>query len=328
MLDGPSSAGPTMSPRTAPASIEVSCPGSPTRMSRACGRTASSNRAIWESETIEVSSTITTSWGSRLPRWWRKRLWLSGRQPSRRCRVEALAARSWARTASLASSSSAASWTASSRRAAATAVGAASAMRGWGRPAASACSASSATMRATVVVLPVPGPPATTAKRWRTAAAPAARWRSSGSPGKSRARPSASTALVDVCGRLGAERLEVGGDLALLAPVAVEVERGADEAQRPVRSTLFAYRDEVAGLQSFGPRRDRRPGQRRQVDGLLGVDRRGLADGGEVDVDVAEARPAHGERRRQRDLLVVVRRRAPPAGARRGRRRRRARRRR
>ena len=90
-----------MSPRTAPASIEVSCPGSPTSTSRACGRTASTSRAMSESETIEVSSTITTSWGRRLPRWWRKRLWLSGRQPRSRCRVEACAASSCARTASL-----------------------------------------------------------------------------------------------------------------------------------------------------------------------------------------------------------------------------------
>ena len=112
--------------------------------------------------------------------------------------------------------------------------------------------------------------------------------------------------LVDVGGRLGAERLQVGGDLSLLAPVAVEVQRGADEAQRPVRSPLFADRDEVALFEPLDPRVDRRPGQRGEVDGLLGVDRRGLADGGEVDVDVAEARPAHGERRRQRDLLVVV----------------------
>ena len=47
-----------MSPSTAPASIDVSCPGSPTRMSRASGRTASTSRAISESETIDVSSTI------------------------------------------------------------------------------------------------------------------------------------------------------------------------------------------------------------------------------------------------------------------------------
>ena len=121
--------------------------------------------------------------------------------------------------------------------------------------------------------------------------------------------------LVDVRRRLDAERLEVGGDLALLAPVAVEVQRGADQAQRPVRSTLFPDGDELARLQSLDPRADPRPCQRGEVDGLLGVDRRSLADGGEVDVDVAEARPAHGERRGQRDLLVgVARQRRQPAG--------------
>ena len=61
LIWGRSAAGPTMSPSTAPASIEVSWPGSPTRISLASRRTASVRRAIRESETIEVSSTITTS---------------------------------------------------------------------------------------------------------------------------------------------------------------------------------------------------------------------------------------------------------------------------
>ena len=61
LMRGPVAAGPTMSPSTAPASIEVSWPGSPTRISRASRRTASVSRAISESETIDVSSTITTS---------------------------------------------------------------------------------------------------------------------------------------------------------------------------------------------------------------------------------------------------------------------------
>ena len=63
-----SAAGPTMSPSTAPASTEASCCGSPTRMRRASGRTASASFAICDSETIEVSSTTTTSCGSRFPR--------------------------------------------------------------------------------------------------------------------------------------------------------------------------------------------------------------------------------------------------------------------
>ena len=60
-----SAAGPTMSPSTAPASIEASWAGSPTSTSRACGLSASSSLAISDSDTIDVSSTITTSWGSR-----------------------------------------------------------------------------------------------------------------------------------------------------------------------------------------------------------------------------------------------------------------------
>ena len=52
-------------------------------------RTASTSLAISDSDTIDVSSTTTTSCGSRLLRSWRKRLRLPGRQPSSRCRVDA-----------------------------------------------------------------------------------------------------------------------------------------------------------------------------------------------------------------------------------------------
>ena len=51
------------------------------------GGTASSNRAINESETMEVSSTTTTSYGSRFSRLWRNRVRLPGLKPSRRCSV-------------------------------------------------------------------------------------------------------------------------------------------------------------------------------------------------------------------------------------------------
>ena len=56
------------SPSTAPASTDASWSGSPTSTSRACGRTASSRRAIIVSDTIDVSSTTTTSNGSRWSR--------------------------------------------------------------------------------------------------------------------------------------------------------------------------------------------------------------------------------------------------------------------
>jgi hypothetical protein len=48
-------------------------------------------------------------------------------------------------------------------------------------------------MRATVVVFPVPGPPATTARRRSTAEAAASAWRPAGSSANNRAMPSAST---------------------------------------------------------------------------------------------------------------------------------------
>ncbi len=82
-------AGPTMSPRTAPASTEASWSGSPTRIRRASAPTASTRLAIIDVDTIDVSSTITTSYGSRLVRSWRNRLRVPGRQPSSRWRVDA-----------------------------------------------------------------------------------------------------------------------------------------------------------------------------------------------------------------------------------------------
>ena len=75
---------------TAPASTELSWSGSPTSTSRASGRVASSSRAIIVSDTIEASSTTTRSCGSRLPRWWRKRVLLPGCWRSSRCSVMAV----------------------------------------------------------------------------------------------------------------------------------------------------------------------------------------------------------------------------------------------
>jgi hypothetical protein len=122
------------------------------------------------SDTIDVSSTITTSYGSRFVRSCRNRLCEPGRQPSSRCRVEAGSA---GRSASPAARSDSDSWaTASCSRAAALPVGAASAIRGT----VSKHSSSSAISRATVVVLPVPGPPAMTVTRPVEQAAAASRW--------------------------------------------------------------------------------------------------------------------------------------------------------
>ena len=117
-------------------------------------------------ETIDISSTITASNGSRCPAPWRGAR--SGRAPSRRCSV--VAAPTPGPTACSSSDSVS--------RAAALPVGAASAMR-IGTPRASAWSASAATTREIVAVLPVPGPPQMTAVRARTAVRTAVRCASS-----------------------------------------------------------------------------------------------------------------------------------------------------
>ena len=182
--------GPTTSASTAPASTETSCSGSPTRTSRASGRTASTNRAMSESETIDASSITTTSCGKRWPRWWRNFPGRSGLVPSKRWMVVPATVRSPALTGSGVSRRSASSRTASSIRAAALPVGAASATSGGLVPWLQACSPSRASSRATVVVLPVPGPPAITQSLRVAAAAAAARWSAEPVPGKRRSRSS------------------------------------------------------------------------------------------------------------------------------------------
>ena len=284
-----------------------------------------------ERDTIDVSSTITTSCGSRLPRSWRKRLWLSGRQPSSRCSVEARRPSRLGADRVADVEASACSWTASSSRAAALPVGAASATSGCGAPAAGACSARSATIRATVVVLPVPGPPATTVKPPRTADAHARACRPSRSAPNSRAKPACRSASSTRPPARRARRAQVRGDVALLAPVAVEVQRAADEPQRPARpsassptatSGLAATRcDPVARARATAARRRRRSSSSSTTVAVVAGRR-------EVDVDVAEPRPADGERGGQRDLARPPRRPARRAARRRARRPRSARRRR
>ena len=148
-----------------------------------------------------------------------------------------------------------------------------------------------------MVVLPVPGPPAMTAKRRRSAVSAASRWR----PG-SNSRASRRRRRRQLAPR---EREQVGGDLALLAPVAVEVERAADQPQRPRVARLLADRDQRAGGEPLEPVAGVRPRQRAEVDGLVGVDGDGVADLLDVDEDVTEARPAHGERGGEEHRLVL-----------------------
>ena len=192
---------------------------------------------------------------------------------------------------------------------------------GVGAPAASACSSSRTRMRVTVVVLPVPGPPPTTARRRSTHVAAARRWRSGSSPANSRASPSASTAGVDVARGLVAGE-EVGGDEALVPPVAVEVERRADEAERSVLPAVLADGDERARGEAVDPRLGLRPRQRLQVDRRRRRRRRGGARSwrGRRRRSRAGARARRARPRAARSR--PPRRRAARAGARRGRRRR------
>ncbi len=109
--------------------------------------------------------------------------------------------------------------------------------------------------------------------------------------------------------RLGAgERLQVGRDPPLLAPVAVEVERAADEPQRPVGGVL-ADGDEPAGGHPLHPLDGRRPRQRGEIDpetllGVVGVDRGGGVDRAQVDEHVSDPRRADGEGGSEDYLLV------------------------
>ena len=115
-----------------------------------------------------------------------------GRQPSSRCRVIAVDARPSRARSAVGRARPSSSSTASCSRAAALPVGAVSAIRSVGRRR-SACSASRASSPATVVVLPVPGPPVSTVVHWRGGRAAAARCSSYPSPGRpGRARPSSA----------------------------------------------------------------------------------------------------------------------------------------
>ena len=85
----------------------------------------------------------------------------------------------------------------------------------------------------------------------------------------------------------------------LLAPVAVEVEAGADQPQRPrvgASASSSPTATSAALVKRADPVIDLRPGQLRQVDRLVRFDARGVADRGQVDEHVAEprrrARPA------------------------------------
>ena len=153
---------------TAPAPTEVSWRGSPTSTSRACGRTASSSRPIIVSSTIEHSSTTTTSYLSRLPRSWTEPGRVVGPPAEQPVQGHRVRAADPARGPRAGQRRRARRRTASCSRVAALPVGAASAIDSR-RSACRAWSASSTSSRATVVVLPVPGPPVSTVVQRRAA---------------------------------------------------------------------------------------------------------------------------------------------------------------
>ena len=117
-------------------------------------------------------------------------------------------------------------------------------------------------------------------------------------------QPVGEEGLVDVVRGLAAGD-EVVGDGALVAPVAVEVERRADESQRPVLTAALADGDERARGEGADPGLGLRPRQRLQVDRGLEVGGRGGCDRGEVDADRSEAGRADGQRGREQRAVVA-----------------------
>ena len=160
-----------------------------------------------------------------------------------------------------------------------------------------ACASRSARTRATVVVFPVPGPPAITDSRRRTAVAAAIRW--SGSSPNSSSRPLPQQIHVDA-GRGAVRALaQLGRHQALVRPQAVQVQG------RPLEVQRAAVPDDSAGRHLPDPRRRCRPRQRADVRRRVRVGVRRGVNGGQVHADVAQTRGPRREGRPQGDDLVV-----------------------
>ena len=300
-----SAAGPTRSPSTAPASTEASCFGSPTRISRASRRTASSRRAVIESDTIEVSSTIDDvvrqlvaaivpeavgaagapaeqpvegrrprleqSRPLRLAQLERRRFLVHGfleprgGLPGRRGEGDERRRRSGRLGLLVEEDEDARDGGRLARAGAAADDGEAAQHAGRGGEA----------LEVGLVSVEQP-------------------CQAVGEHGG-----------VDVARGLVAGE-EVGGDGALVAPVAVEVERRADEPERSVLPAVLAGGDQRARGEAVDPGLGFRPRQRLQVDRRLEVGGGGGADRGEVDADGSESGCAHGERGREQRVLVLL----------------------
>ncbi len=117
--------------------------------------------------------------------------------------------------------------------------------------------------------------------------------------------------LVDARGRCvavgRAEGDEVRCELALLPPGAIEVEARAEQAQRKVgASRLLADGGKAARADGVRPPVGLGPGERREIHRDLGLHGGGVDDRREVDVDVAQAGGADGEREGQERPLVLL----------------------
>ena len=156
-----------------------------------------------------------------------------------------------------------------------------------------------ANARATVVVLPVPGPPAMTEKRRRTAVTAARDCRSdSWAAGNSIATSAAGAPSSTPAGECAARSSTSFGDQDFVGPEPVEVEVRSHQMQREVVT------DQRAGRHAGEPERGVGPGQRAEIRPAIGVgDRRG-GDGGQVDADVAQSRRTRRQGRAQAHHLV------------------------
>ena len=210
--------------------------------------------------TMEVSSTTTTSWRSGLDRSCRNRVRLPPARPRSRCSVMPRRPRSRSTVPGSRPSRVASSRTASSSRRDALPVGAAKAMSGGVAPRATACWSSNPNSRATVVVLPVPGPPAITETRRRTAVAAAngCRWSGSSASGSSSrnnvVRPARSSAMSTSITSLAGPAQELCRHLPLVEPEAIQVQ------VRPRQPERLAVPDKLG---SGSARRATSPGRAR-----------------------------------------------------------------
>lgn len=103
-----------------------------------------------------------------------------------------------------------------------------------------------------------------------------------------------------------APNVQVGGDLALVAPVAVQIEAGADEPQRAVAAGRAPGCHKRARSQLADPAVMVGPRQALRIGRLVSVNHDRLFDGGEVDANAAQPGGPDRERRSQQDPLVPI----------------------